>query len=239
MGKITAALLDLLFPPKCAFCGRLMDEQGDGVCPACKEGLPFREGEARLRLIGEEGFPCAVALYYDGPVPEGVRALKFGGKPWRAEVIARFAAQAASEVLAGPFDAVTYVPVSPLRNFKRGYDQARLIALAAGKILGLKVEPTLRKIRHNRAQSSLTGPLERAENVRGAYTAPHPERVRGRRLLLVDDVCTTGSTMAACARTLLEAGALTVSCAALAGEHRRKGPKNGADAPENSAKIKK
>lgn len=232
-------LLDLLFPPKCAFCGRLMAEQGDGVCPDCGADLPRREEGAQLRFLGEERFPCAVALYYDGVVKDGVRALKFGGKPWRAEVFARFTAQAASEALEGPFDALTYVPVSPLRNFKRGYDQARLIALAAGKILGLKVEPTLRKIRHNRAQSSLTGPAERAENVRGVYAVPHPERVRGRRFLLVDDVCTTGSTMAACARTLLEAGAASVSCAALAGEHRRKEPKNGADQPENSAKIKK
>lgn len=232
-------LRDLLFPPRCAFCGRLMAEQGDGVCPDCEGELPCREGDARLRFIGEERFPCAMALYYDGPVPEGVHALKFNGKPWRAEVFARFAAQAASEVLTGPFDAVTYVPVSPLRNFERGYDQARLIARAAGKILGLKTEPTLRKIRHNRAQSSLTDPAERSENVRDVYTVPHPERVRGRRFLLVDDVCTTGSTMAACARTLLEAGALSVSCAALAGEHRRKETKNRADGPENSAKIKK
>lgn len=232
-------LRDLLFPPRCAFCGRLMAEQGDGVCPDCAGGLPYREGDARLRFIGEERFPCAAALYYDGPVPEGVHALKFNGRPWRAEVFARFVSRAVSEVLAGPFDAVTYVPVSPLRNFERGYDQARLIAQAAGKILGLRVEPTLRKIRHNRAQSSLTDPLERSKNVRDVYTVPHPERVRGRRFLLVDDVCTTGSTMAACARTLLEAGAMSVSCAALAGEHRRKGPKNGADGPENSAKIQK
>ncbi len=237
MGK--DLLRDLLFPPRCAFCGQLMDAQGDGICPGCRPDLPYREGDARLRFIGGEGFPCAAALYYDGPVPEGVHALKFNGKPWRAEVFGRFVARAASEVLEGPFDAVTYVPVSPLRNFRRGYDQARLIARAAGKILGLRAEPTLRKIRHNRAQSSLTDPSERARNVRDVYTVPHPERVKGRRFLLVDDVCTTGSTMAACARTLMEAGAASVSCAALAGEHRRKGPKNGADAPENSAKIKK
>ena len=156
MGK--DLLRDLLFPPRCAFCGRLMDAQGDGVCPDCEGDLPYREGDARLRFIGGEGFPCAAALYYDGPVPEGVHALKFNGKPWRAEVFGRFVARAASEVLEGPFDAVTYVPVSPLRNFRRGYDQARLIARAAGKILGLRAEPTLRKIRHNRAQSSLTDP---------------------------------------------------------------------------------
>lgn len=232
-------LRDLLFPPKCAFCGRLMDRQGDGVCPRCGADLPYREGEARLRRIGEGRFPCAVALYYDGMVEDGVRALKFGGRPWRAEVFARYVARAVREALPGAFDALTYVPVSPLRNFTRGYDQARLLAEEAGRLLGLEAEPVLRKKRHNRAQSSLTDPAERAENVRGVYDVPHPGRVRGRRFLLVDDVCTTGSTLSACAQALLEAGAASAACAALAGEHRRKGPENGADVPESSAKIQK
>ena len=59
MGK--DLLRDLLFPPRCAFCGRLMDAQGDGVCPDCEGDLPYREGDARLRFIGGEGFPCAAA----------------------------------------------------------------------------------------------------------------------------------------------------------------------------------
>ena len=59
MGK--DLLRDLLFPPRCAFCGQLMDEQGDGICPGCRPDLPYREGDARLRFIGGEGFPCAAA----------------------------------------------------------------------------------------------------------------------------------------------------------------------------------
>ena len=72
-----AALLDLLFPPKCAFCGKLLEEPGD-VCGACEKALPFREEGKIVSAIGEQKFLCAAALYYDAMVPEGIRALKFG-----------------------------------------------------------------------------------------------------------------------------------------------------------------
>lgn len=218
--KCRTAFLDLLFPPKCAFCGSLLEETGD-VCPACREALPFREEENSLLSIGAAGYPCAVALYYDGPVKEGVRALKFGGKSWRTRVFARYVAQTAAERLGGQFDVVTFVPVSWRRNYSRGFDQARLLAEETAKIWSVRAEPTLRKIRHTKAQSSLDDGAQRARNVEGAYAVPRPERVRGRRLLLIDDVCTTGSTLAAAADALMAAGAEGVVCAALAGGHRK------------------
>ena len=115
LGKCRTALLDLLFPPKCAFCGKLLETSGD-VCENCEKGLPYREEGQILSAIGEEGFPCAIALYYEDMVREGVRALKFGKKSWRARVFARYVAQTAAEQLGGAFDAVTFVPVSPRRR---------------------------------------------------------------------------------------------------------------------------
>ncbi len=222
--EVVKILSDLFFPPKCAFCGKLMDTAGDGVCPACAAALPAREDENALLLIGEKLYPCAVAFYYESPVKEGVHALKFGGKPWRARIFARYIVQTAAEQLSGRFDAVTYVPVSPQRNFRRGYDQARLLAQAAGRAWGVPAETTLRKIRHNRAQSSLKDPGQRKQNVKHAYAVPHPGRVAGRRFLLIDDVATTGSTLSACADALLSAGAASVVCAALAGGRRAAPP---------------
>ena len=206
-------LLDLLFPPRCAFCGALTDRPG--VCPDCQ--LPRIPPDKVLRPVGERGYLCAVALYYDGPVQTGVRALKFEGKSWRTEVFAQYIVQAAAEHLSGAFDAVTYVPVSPRRKFVRGYDQAQLLARAAAKIWDVRAEQTLRKIRHNQAQSSLTRPEDRRENVKNAYAVPRP--VAARRFLLIDDVCTTGGTLSACADALMDAGAGSVVCAALAGGH--------------------
>ena len=221
MGKHpVSVLLDLLFPPRCAFCGRLVEE-GD-VCAACAEALPFREGAASVQVIGEGRYPCALAFYYEGPVRDGVRALKFGKKSWRARVFARYIAQTAAEELSGGFDAVSFVPVSLRRNFERGFDQARLLAEEAANIWGVKAEAVLRKDRHTRAQSSLQDAALRKTNVKGAYRVPHPERVRGRRFLLIDDVCTTGSTLSAAADALLEAGAAGVVCAGLAGGSRKR-----------------
>ena len=221
MGKHpVSVLLDLLFPPRCAFCGRLVEE-GD-VCAACAEALPFREGAASVQVIGEGRYPCALAFYYEGPVRDGVRALKFGKKSLRARVFARYIAQTAAEELSGGFDAVSFVPVSLRRNVERGFDQARLLAEEAANIWGVKAEAVLRKDRHTRAQSSLQDAALRKTNVKGAYRVPHPERVRGRRFLLIDDVCTTGSTLSAAADALLEAGAAGVVCAVLAGGSRKR-----------------
>ena len=73
LGKCRTALLDLLFPPKCAFCGKLLETSGD-VCEDCEKGLPYREEGQILSAIGEEGFPCAIALYYEDMIREGVLA---------------------------------------------------------------------------------------------------------------------------------------------------------------------
>lgn len=234
--RAAAAALDLLFPPRCAFCGTLMDRSGDGVCPACEGRLPYIGDGQALRRVGD--FPCAVMFYYEDPVPDGVRALKFGKKSWRAGVFGRFVAQAAGR-LAGQFDAVTYVPVSLRRNYERGFDQARLIARAAARELGMRAERTVRKVRNNRAQSSLEAPEARRENVKGVYAVPHPERVKGRRFLLIDDVATTGSTLSACAGALMEAGAASVVCAALAGGHpdQEREPRASCSAENSAQKV--
>lgn len=135
---LPAAILDIIFPPKCAFCGALLGDEEKEVCARCAKALPYRGPGETMRSV--DGFDCAVTFYYAGPVVDGVHALKFQNKPGRAAVFGRLLAQTAAEELGGRFDAVTFVPVSARRNFSRGYDQARLLAEAAGRVWGVKAE---------------------------------------------------------------------------------------------------
>ena len=108
------------------------------------------------------------------------------------------------------------MPVSAKRLRQRGYDQARLLAESACRLWDTKPLPLLRKPVHNPAPAGLKEPAPRRANVQGVYTAPDPASVRDRRILLIDDICTTGATLAECVRVLREAGAADVVCAAVA-----------------------
>ena len=118
--------------------------------------------------------------------------------------------------LAGKFDLITWAPVSRERRKKRGYDQAELLCKAVSRALDVPMARTLTKGTDNPAQSTLTDAAMRAANVRGVYQPYGPETFQGKRLLLIDDIVTTGSTLSECCRVLLTAGAQSVVCAALA-----------------------
>lgn len=195
-----------------------MPRTGEGICGNCAKILPFVENGKILRKIGK--YTCAVTFYYDGAAQSAILALKFQGCFSRAERLAVYLARTVAHHLEGEFDTVTYVPIHPLRRLRRGYDQSRLLAEAVGRILGIKAEKTIGKIRNNPPQSLVKGPGARARNVRGAYRVARPASVVGRRILLIDDVVTSGATLTACADELLAAGADSVVCAALTGGHR-------------------
>ena len=150
--KLTDALLDLLFPPKCPFCRRVLD--APGMCPACEKTLPWMGDAHGLREL-RSGLPCAAPLWYEGPVREAVRRFKFHGGVCAAGPLGELIAQAAAERLSGAFDTVAWVPISAKRLRKRGYDQSLLLAEAACKLWDVAPERLLRKVRDNPAQSSL------------------------------------------------------------------------------------
>ena len=216
-------LLDLLFPPRCALCGALVDSSAVSLCPRCEKGPPERE-DSKILLQGPYG-KCAAALYYEDNVRDAIHRLKFQGSLTPVPILADYMAQAAAGHLAGEFDAVTFVPVSRRRLRRRGYDQARLLAHALAERWDMEEIPTLVKIRHTKAQSTLQAPEERRANVLGAYRPLDPAVIAGKRWLLVDDVVTTGATMAACADTLRRFGAAGVVCCAAASPREKKKPK--------------
>ena len=127
-----------------------------------------------------------------------------------------------SNLPAGTYDLITWVPVSPKTLRRRGYDQAQLLAQETARALAAQAVPLLEKTRDTPPQSSLTQGRQRRANVAGVYTAPHPAQVAGQRVLLLDDILTTGATLNEAARTLRQAGARQVVAAAFC----RTPPKN-------------
>lgn len=204
-------LLDLLFPPKCPFCRKVQD--APGMCPACETSLPWTDEAHSLRTL-RGGLLCAAPLWYEDSVREAILRFKFHGGVSAAGPLGELIAQAAAERLSGEFDAVTWVPVSAKRLRQRGYDQALLLAENACKLWGVEPERLLRKIRDNPAQSSLDSAEDRWKNTEGVYEAQGEPA--GKRILLIDDVCSTGSTLVSSAGVLLEAGAAGVVCTAAA-----------------------
>lgn len=209
-------LLDLLFPPKCVFCRRLLRKGEEGLCASCRTSLPWTHGE-EAEQHPEFVSLCVSPLWYQGNVRASFHRYKFQGSRGYAKAYGRLVAQCVREHLAGRYDLITWVPLSPERLKKRGYDQAMLLAMAAALELGDVAVETLRKVRDTGAQSGLgKDDSARQANVLGAYQVVDPELAEGRQVLLIDDVITTGSTISECARTLRSAGAAGVVCATLA-----------------------
>jgi ComF family protein len=205
-------LLDLIFPPKCIFCRKVLENSKIGVCPACE--LKYSGGVDPVP--GKFFRKCSVALTYEGQVRAALLRFKFRDMPGYGATFGRILADTIRKELPDRYDLITWVPVSPKRLKQRGYDQAMLLGKAAALELGDVAVGTLQKPQNNPAQSSLESAKDRKSNVRGVYTVKDPELVREKRILLIDDVVTTGATLEEASRTLLRAGAKSVVCAALA-----------------------
>ena len=208
--SILESLTSLLFPPRCAFCGKTGVH---GVCPDCEGALPYCKTPLHER---SEIGACLAPLRYEGIVREALLNYKFHGSQSRCTGFGDILAQAAAEHFGGQFDIVTYVPVSKKRKAERGYDQSYLLAREMCRRWDTQPETMLQKTKNNPAQSSLSSREERQKNVVGAYTAVNEDKIRGRRILLIDDILTTGATLREAARVLRAAGAEKVICATLA-----------------------
>lgn len=218
--RFVSGALDLALPATCSGCGR----EGQPLCAACLPAL-----DARLDLPGGTpiGLPADIPLPllqiewcapYAGPVRGALHDLKYAGERRLAEPLGAAMARRWRRAGVGA-DLVVPVPVHADRERQRGYDQAALIAGVAAKALGLPCLRALERRRATIAQFEL-GRDERASNVAGAFGVRRgaAAAVAGRWVLLVDDVVTTGATLAACGDALDRAGARAVSGVAVARE---------------------
>ena len=207
------SLSNLLFPTKCVLCERILERGERDLCSDCRIDAPeCPVSRKKLPFIHSW-----VALWhYEGCARQSVLRYKFRNRRSYAQVYGRLLAEKLRQEYPEGFDILTWVPVSPLRRLKRGYDQVELLAKAVGAELSVSPTKTLRKIRNTPPQSRIRDAAHRRANVLGAYRAYQPEAIRGKRILLLDDIITTGATASECARVLLTAGAKEVCCAAIA-----------------------
>ncbi|MGC8793004.1 MAG: phosphoribosyltransferase family protein [Bryobacteraceae bacterium] len=239
--EVGAAALSLLFPDECRVCGRpLWRASRIPVCDAClrpPEPLsaehfcaccrtPFLnrapldgDGLCALCRRGLNGFDAAYSWgAYEGRLRELIHLFKYGGVRPLGRVLGEWIA------LAMPreerFDAIVPVPLHWRRRWRRGFNQSEVLASAIARRYGTKVSRVLRRVRATASQAGLKHSARRA-NVAGAFRVRRGASLPGLRVLLVDDVMTTGATASACARALKEAGARYVAVLTLARADRR------------------
>jgi predicted amidophosphoribosyltransferase len=219
--RAATTALDVALPAICVGCGT----EGEPLCDGCRPALDARLDEPAGVPIGMPANIPPPLLQLDwcaafgGVVRDALHAIKYGGEQRVAEPLGAAIARRWATIGVGA-DLVTQVPVHADRAKQRGYDQAELIARSAASHLGLPHTRLLMRERATIAQFDLDR-RRRATNVRGAFTLDGltlPHTIRGRWILLIDDVTTTGATLSACAIPLLEAGALGVSAITVARE---------------------
>ena len=210
---MTGHLTAWLFPPKCVLCHRLLSREETDLCSSCRTHTPpFSDSKKHFPFLAG----WTALWYYRDDVRRSLLQYKFYNRRSYAGAYGRLLAMKLQTENMDGFDILTWVPIGRFRRWKRGYDQVQLLAEAAAKELHTRAVPTLVKTRNNPPQSRISRTSARRANVMNAYRVTDPGRIAGKRILLLDDIITTGATISECAKTLMIAGAEEVRAAAVA-----------------------
>jgi len=233
-------LLEIIYPPRCAVCGVFLKRDGQvdvrDFCPAClgefkRIASPFCPlcGRPFTSRAGED-HPCEECMsagpvydmlrapfLYEGALMEAIHQFKYGQKMHLGHTLGRLMAEFAQGWLGTGENLVLMpVPLHTKRLRKRGFNQSLVLARHAAGRMGAELDYlSLKRVRHTQPQTGL-GKDDRSRNVRKAFALFGPEAVKGRHVVLVDDVATTGSTLNECAKVLKRAGCGSVRCLVLA-----------------------
>ncbi len=224
--KVLFKLVDyitwLSFTKRCRYCNTIIEKDQE-LCADCKESLPIIKGE-RCQYCGVEKSRCAckkhkmgydgitAPFYYEGGAKRSVHLLKFNGKIFMADILAEDMAKCVKEDFADiEFDFITFVPFSLSQKLKRNYNQSELLAEKLSEELNVPLKNVLVKLFDTQTQHNM-GAKYRKGNVFGVYDVKEKADVKGKIVLLVDDVKTSGATLDDCAWILKIRGAEKVYC---------------------------
>ena len=211
--------LDLLYPPRCILCHRFLQQGERELCPECRGNLPILPKEERSQTLS--GISSCCSLFdYEGEVRQSVLRYKFGGRSFYGRIYGDMLAEWVDRD-EYDCDIITWVPLSRKRKRSRGYDQAKLIADAFARRTGIPCRGLLKKIKNTAPQSGTDSREARRTNIADAYMPLCPEEISGSRILLMDDIVTTGATLSECAKVLTWAGAKDVRALTLARTRQR------------------
>lgn len=208
--KFITTITDLVFPRRCPYCSTVI-ESNEHACKKCLEKMPV---DGIYQGVGL-GYRCVSALPYKGKYRHAVLKFKFKNKTQYSK---EFAVLIADEVRKSypdmVFDCITYVPMHKDALKKRGYNQSELLAKDVSHLLQIPCTVTLDKIKKTKPQHKLSG-KKRKTNLRGAFKAVDKQYINGKTILLLDDIVTTGSTLAECCKTLQKAKPSLICCVTL------------------------
>lgn len=219
-------VLDLLFPKYCISCNTLVSAEAGFLCLSCKHTLPYtdmekmEESAAQIRMLTRLPVKYAASLFYfidAGMVREMLHKLKYHNRPEIGVYLGELLAQKfSSQPWFQSIDAIVPVPLHAVKKAKRGYNQSACIAEGIASYCRKPVLiNAVKRIRNTSSQTDKNR-KERMENVADAFILRRAEQIAGKHILLVDDVLTTGATLASCGRSILSGANCTLSIATVA-----------------------
>ncbi|MBK1811412.1 ComF family protein [Clostridium sp. YIM B02505] len=200
---ILECVLEVIYPHsnKCLCCE--LDTDTESICNRCLNNVAYISGE--YYLDKENKVKCRSAAYYSGSIKELIINLKYSANFESAEFLARILnKKMKDEHISG--DLITYVPISKASSKKRGFNQCRAIGRQLSNFSGIRLINTLKRSKEVKEQKRLTID-ERIENMIGVFEVSSVEDIKDKKVILIDDVITTGSTLMSCRDALIKAGA--------------------------------
>ncbi len=234
MIKWIRLLVDAILPPRCLMCGKVIHADNTlcsdcfakinfiskPYCEHCGRPLPNGTDNSLLCstcLKAKDVFrTCRSAIRYDEFSKKLILDFKFSNRLENKILLSRWLFLAGEDIFKQGIDIIIPIPLHYMRLFKRKYNQSAILAVSLSKLCNISVDlQSLKKIKHTTPQIQCSG-KQRTTNVKNAFQVVSPEKIKGKRILLIDDVYTTGSTLTECAKALKSAGALSVDALTVA-----------------------